>query len=265
METFQTEISKVESPQLRLLFEQLYKLLETKDRDITDLKNQVQSLEERVNEIEKYSSKDCLIIDNMPLGDSKWNLEIQVCNFLKNYLNYESHPSNFKACHFLGKFEAGKKQPPVIVKFIYFGEKSEIYGRKSWLAGKKNPINGRSIFLRERLPVHQKQIKEKAEEFGLVTTTLNCEVKVFENSQGKFTSRAVKTLRAVEDIKDIAVKRNNSTKRKQFNMGYETPAPQTQEDVLKSLLKRIRESPDDADSLAVLKHFRFDSGQLVAD
>ena len=26
-----------------------------------------------------------------------------------------------------------------------------------------------------------------------------------------------------------------------------------------------RESPDDADSLAVLKHFQFDSGQLVAD
>ena len=78
METFQTEISKLESPQLRLLFEQLYKLLEIKDRVIAGLKNQVQSMEERVIEIEKYSSKDCLIIDNMPLGDGKWNLEIQV-------------------------------------------------------------------------------------------------------------------------------------------------------------------------------------------
>ena len=37
METFPADISKVESPQLRLLFEQLYKLLETKDRVITDL------------------------------------------------------------------------------------------------------------------------------------------------------------------------------------------------------------------------------------
>ena len=107
--------------------------------------------------------------------------------------------------------------------------------------------------------MHQKQITEKAEEFGLVTTTLNCEVKVFEISQGKCVSRAVKTFRAVEDIKDIAVKRNNSTKRKPFNMGYERPTPQTKEDVLKSRLKRIRESPYDEDSLAVLKHFRFDS------
>ena len=52
--------------------------------------------------------------------------KIQVRNFLKNYLNYESHPSNFKTCHFLGKFEAEKKQPPVMLKFIKFGEKSEI-------------------------------------------------------------------------------------------------------------------------------------------
>ena len=113
--------------------------------------------------------------------------------------------------------------------------------------------------------MQQKQRKEKAEEFGLVTTTFNCEVKVFENSQGKFTSRAVKTLRAVEDIKDIAVKRNNSTKLKPFNMDYETPTPQTKQDVSKSFLKRIRESPDDEGSLAGLKHFRFDSGELVAD
>ena len=73
-------------------------------------------------------------------------------------------------------------------------------------SNKKNPINGGSIFLRERLPVHQKQIKEKVEEFGLVTTTFNCEVKVFENSHRKLTSRAVKNLCAVEDINDIAVK-----------------------------------------------------------
>ena len=113
--------------------------------------------------------------------------------------------------------------------------------------------------------MHQKRIKEKAEEFGLVTTTYNCEVKVFENSEGNFTSRAVKSLRAVEDIKDRAVKRNPSIRRKQANVGYETPAPQKNEEVLKSLLKRIRESPDEAGSLAVLKHFRLDTGQTETD
>ena len=39
---------------------------------------------------------------------------------------------------------------------------------------------------------------------------------------------------------------------------------QSKEDVLKSLLKWIRESRD-ADSLAVLIPFRFDSGQPIAD
>ena len=38
----------------------------------------------------------------------------------------------------------------------------------------------------------------------------------------------------------------------------------TNDEVLKTYIKRIRESsPDDADSLAVLKQLRFDSGQVA--
>ena len=114
-------------------------------------------------------------------------------------------------------------------------------------------------YVSERLLVHQRQTKDKAEELGLVTTTFNCEVKVLENSQRIFTSDTVKTIRAVEDIKDIAVKRKKNTKRKPFNMGYETQAIQTKENVLKSVFKRLSESPDDADFLVATKHFPFDN------
>ena len=41
MEILQTEISNVGSPQLRLLFEQLFSKQEDKNKDITDLKNQI--------------------------------------------------------------------------------------------------------------------------------------------------------------------------------------------------------------------------------
>ena len=200
LETLRNEITNVESTQIRGLLELFVNLLEQKN-------GMEQNLEERVLKMEKYSSKDCLIIDNMPLGRGKVTLEEQVCAFLKQYLNYQSNPSNLKACHFLGKYEKGKKQPPIIVKFVYFGEKAEIFDRKSWLAGKPNPFNGRSIYLRERLPLHQRLIKEKTEEYDLITTTQNCEVKKFTNTDGKFTSKAVKSIRAIEDIKNVAVKR----------------------------------------------------------
>ena len=61
--------------------------------------------------------------------------------------------------------------------------------------------------MRERLPLHQRLIKQKAEEYDLITTTQNCEVKVFTNTDGKFTSEAVKSFSAIEDIKNVAVKR----------------------------------------------------------
>ena len=96
LETLRNEITNVESTQIRGLLELFVNLLEQKNEEVITLKNQVQNLEERVLEMEKYSSKDCLIIDNMPLGHGKVTLEEQVCAFLKQYLNYQSNPSNFR-------------------------------------------------------------------------------------------------------------------------------------------------------------------------
>ena len=64
------------------------------------------------------------------------------------------------------------------------------------------------IVLKERLPAHQKAIKEKAESEGLITTTYNCNVKVFtKTNEGHFRSIPINSLKAVEDIKDRAVKK----------------------------------------------------------
>ena len=76
----------------------------------------------------------------MPLGHGKVTLDTQVCVFLKQYLNYQSKPSNFKACHFLTNVNEGNKQSTIIAKFVLFGE---IYGWKSRLAGTPNPPNGK--------------------------------------------------------------------------------------------------------------------------
>ena len=61
LETLRNEITNVESTQIRGLLELFVNLLEQKNEEVITLKNQVQNLEERVLEMEKYSSKDCLI------------------------------------------------------------------------------------------------------------------------------------------------------------------------------------------------------------
>ena len=47
-----------------------------------------------------------------------------------------------------------------------------------------------------------------AEQEGLITTTQNCNVKVFQtNAEGQFRSVVVNTIKAMNDIKEKAVKK----------------------------------------------------------
>ena len=107
-----------------------------KDHQNKTLQNKVSEPELRITAGEKYSSKDCLIMENMPVKDPMFPLSHHVCDFLKYILNFGTDTCNFKACHYLWKFQSQLFVPANFVKFVYFHEKPKILGRKSWLAGK---------------------------------------------------------------------------------------------------------------------------------
>ena len=97
--------------------------------------------------------------------------------------------------------KSGKYTSAIIIKFIYFGEKSEIYKRKSWLSKCVNPTNKSPIYIKERLPNTDVAIKQHAESLNLITTILNSQVNVFrKNCQGVILSVGVNSLEAVDDI-----------------------------------------------------------------
>ena len=98
-------------------------------------------------------------------------------------MNYDINPMDFKACHPLGKFtiDSNKK---VIVKFIYFHHKNELYSRRSMLA---NKMNGKPIFVSERLSKHDNEVRKYDESLGLIITTRNCEVRVFRKEENDAT------------------------------------------------------------------------------
>ena len=247
-------LQNIENSNLRSLLSHLLEQLSIKDEKILSLENRVSDLEARVNECEVYSSKDCIIIENAPLNPNFEQLELQVCDFFRRFLSFSAHPSDFKACHFLGPWKNSNYPPAIIVKFIYFNQKNEIFGRKSWLARALNPINRKPIYMKERLPPQQRSIKQKADDFGLITTTQNCNVKVFmKNEDNTFKSVVVKSVQAVEDIKHCAVKKKQLEPAKSATV-FSTPAPKKSgmELQLKSALKRIRSSPD-AEGMATLK------------
>ena len=243
---FTTKLNQLEEGNVKQLLQHLFDELENKGKRISFLEQKVVDLEDRIHEQERYSSKDTLIFENAPIcNDKNYPLAEQMCDFLKDYLNFETCPGNFKACHPLGPWKSGKFAPAIIIKFIYFGEKSEIYKRKSWLSKYVNPTNKSPIYIKERLPKTDVAIKQHAESLNLITTTLNSQVKVFrKNCQGVIHSVGVNSLKAVDDIKNTALQKRKAVQpiaapTKKY------PTTSSRKPNLEEILKSIREAPDE--------------------
>ena len=112
------------------LFERLVICLQGKDSEIRNLSNRVNYLEVKVNELERYSSKDCVIIQNLPMLHG--NIIRDVLDLFNNILGLDVSDYDLKACHPLGIASRNQKTS-VIVKFMYFETKNRVYGRKKFL------------------------------------------------------------------------------------------------------------------------------------
>ena len=109
------------------LFESLVICLQGKDSEIRNLSNRVNYLEVKVNELERYSSKDCVIIQNLLMLHG--NIIRDVLDLFNNILGLDVSDYDLKACHPLSIVSRNQKTS-VIVKFVYFETKNRVYGRK---------------------------------------------------------------------------------------------------------------------------------------
>ena len=200
--------------------------MQQKTKEIIELRNEVCSLEQQITLQERYSSKDSLIFENLP-WDGTQSLPDFITSFLGEYLNFQTNPGNFKACHVLGRGQLNYP-PAVIVKFIYFHEKNEIYGRKKMLIGVKNWMNGKQIFIKERLPPKDKELQVYANEQNLVTRTQNCQVQLLVEKDGIRKNIDVNSRKTIDDSLPIAVKKKLKVFPVARNHGDER-TPQTNE------------------------------------
>ena len=83
------------------------------------------------------------------------------------------------------------------------------------LSGQKG-VQGKSLFINERLPKSDMEIKRKCNNMNLITTTHNCQVKVFcQRPNGSFYSQSVNSLAGVEQLAKIAAKKQISQNQQQ--------------------------------------------------
>ena len=198
--TLDNLLSELENKEENSLIPKILRIFQTelvhKDEEITKLKEDVSYLSKKINEQERYNSKNCLIITNLPLvsGDSYFK---DVVTFLRDYLGIMINETDLQACHPLGSLTNRNKPPNVIVRFLHFFTKDRVWARKYQLKGKINPLNGSPIYLRERLTKVDSELMDYARGLGCVTTSLNSAPQIMVKFNGG------KKAHTIVDYKDV--------------------------------------------------------------
>ena len=225
---------ETEYPELTPILLQMWEQIQEKDRQIVNLENCCTDLSDRVLKLERYNSKDCLIISNFP-SDLSPSITAQAVNFLNSIFKINIGCESIKACHYLGNPNA--ERAIVIVKFVYFEIKNIIWRSKAMLKGVTNKSNGKFIFINERLPEPDKEVHIYAnKERQLKTVTDNCAVKIEVRGNNGNGTRfiEVRNKKDVDRLAADAVPRFNQRPRREANSpsrnclpndSYGTPVP----------------------------------------
>ena len=114
--------------------ESLENVLNERTREIIDLKNNVFDLEKRVNFQERYSSKDCpVFFSKFDINPYSPNLISDMCNLVyHDFVGYVLSPGAIKACHLLPTRKDSGQNVPIILKFVFFSDKDEIFEKGVW-------------------------------------------------------------------------------------------------------------------------------------
>ena len=115
-----------DDPKLKSLLQGLTENVKSKDDIIVELQNWVHFLENKVNEMGRHSSNNCVILQNLPLRSGNFTLDVLA--FFNKIMGVEVNSYDLKACHTLGPVSQNQKCV-VIVKFVYFNIKNRGLGR----------------------------------------------------------------------------------------------------------------------------------------
>ena len=145
-------------------------------------------LDERLRNQERYTSKDCIIIQNPPFNaENNTDLAKNILEFFKTVLkNDKIEEKSLKAFHILPNRKPLPNGilPAVIVKFVYFQDKDDIFRNRRKLRDYKNPYNNKNTYIIERLPPVEQDIKQEAEKRGFIVSTWNCTISVLCRRDG---------------------------------------------------------------------------------
>lgn len=114
------------------------KAMETKDREIMALREELKTVKEKANELEQYSRRNCLIISALP--ESSGEDVSRLVKQLGEAAGVEINTADIDAAHRLGKPSTNKPRN-VIVKFTTFVKRQQLYAARKQLRSARAPPN----------------------------------------------------------------------------------------------------------------------------
>ena len=160
---------------VKTLMQHLVTENERKGERIKQLESQMTGVTIKVNELERYESKD------------------------------------LKACHPLGK-GTSSYPPKIVAKFIYNDQKDRVWARKRLLRSYQNPSNLKPVFITERLTKYDVELKQAAEQHNLFVSTYNSQPLLYVVQDGKRVSQVINSTQDILELKDVAEKSRKAPK-----------------------------------------------------
>ena len=178
--------------------------------------NWAKNLQERIRAQEPYSKKNTLEICNPPFDAQRSNnVLLDILWFFEKNLRIELREMRIKACHILLGTGNDFVLPPVIVKFIYFDDKNNVYKSRKSLKKMKNKINDWNIYINEHLPKVDAELKNEAQKQSFITSTNNCKVSVLvSKANNTIVYRRINYTSDLANVPNAIKRRDASDKRK---------------------------------------------------
>ena len=110
--------------------------VESLERQVGHLDNDNKALREELDTMEQYSRRNCLVVHGIP--ETKEHTGVAVLQVFNDQLNVRVTPHCIDRSHRLGRFQpSSNKSRPVIVKFVSYETRHQVFSAKRRLKGTK--------------------------------------------------------------------------------------------------------------------------------
>ena len=110
--------------------------VESLERPVDDLDNDNKAPQEELDTMEQYSRRNCLVVQGIP--ETKEHTGEAVLQVFNDQLNVLVTPDCIGRSHRLGRFQPSSNKPrPVIVKYVSYETRRQVFSAKRCLKGYK--------------------------------------------------------------------------------------------------------------------------------